>query len=80
MRQKIFKVYYEASVGAAYIRAKSFDAAVDKLDASRRNVDTKDVRFDSWEPEVFDVDHDHIEELAGDDLKTARRVMFGRDL
>jgi hypothetical protein len=72
----IFKVYYEASVGAAYIKAEDIGDAIEKLEASTRNVDTEDVRFDEWEPEVFDVNTDDIVELGGEDLETAEEIMF----
>ena len=74
----IFKVYFEASVGAAYIKADSIGQAIDKLEATHRNADTEDVRFDSWDPEVFDVNHDDILELGGEEEATAEEMMFGQ--
>jgi len=73
---KIFKVSYEASVGAAYIKAKNLDDAIEKLGDTAFPQSTKDVRFDRWEPELFDLDKDNIEELAGDEEKNAQEIMF----
>ena len=75
---KTFTVTFEATVGRAYIKAENIDEALEKLAASDRNVDTQDVRFDEWEPELLDVNCDDVEELTDpDEVAEVEEAKFG---
>jgi hypothetical protein len=75
---KIFKVYYEATIGAAYVKAKTLGDAIDKLNASTIAEDTKEIKFDFWEvePDSGQADMDSVVELDGREEKNARTIMF----
>lgn len=66
---KLFKVYYEATIGAAYVRAATFDKALDKLSASEIGEDSRDVRFDIWGVDPHDLGSASIHDIQGEDLQ-----------
>jgi hypothetical protein len=75
---KIFKIYYEATIGAAYVRAESREEASNKLNSSIIGADLSDVRFDFWpiEPKDGMPEGNDLEELDEEGKRIALKIMF----
>lgn len=80
---KLFKIYYEATVAAAYVVAKSADEAWDLLSDTKVGEDTDRVKYDLFQIEtgevaanVHDSQFEDLVELVGKDATSSLLTMF----
>lgn len=80
---KIYKIYYEASVAAVYVVAKSHEEAWDLLSDTTVGNDTDQVKFDVFQVErdeiaanVHDPNVEDLEELTGEERSASLLAMF----
>jgi len=75
---KIYKVYYESTVGVAYVKATSLGAAINKIMDTTPGDDTDELKCEFWDPEPGETfpNLESVVEITGS--KAAKAMFAGK--